>query len=73
MKITVDSKTLQSLLATVGQALPSNAIIPIMENYKIEVLKDRIQATATDSNTTIISYVENTALEEFSFALEVNC
>ena len=69
MKITVDSKTLQSLLATVGQALPSNAIIPIMENYKIEVLQDRIQATATDSNTTIISYIENTALETFSFCV----
>ena len=69
MKLTVDSKQLAELLVTVGSALASNPIIPIMENYKIDVTSDKVTATATDGQITINSHIKNTSLEEFSFCV----
>ncbi len=69
MKLTVDSKQLSELLQTVGSALASNPIIPIMENYKIEVVEDKVIATATDGQVTIKSHILNTSLEAFSFCV----
>ena len=69
MKLTVDSKQLAELLVTVGSALASNPIIPIMENYKIDVTADKVTATATDGQVTINSYIQNTSIETFSFCV----
>jgi DNA polymerase-3 subunit beta len=69
MKFTVDSKQLEKLLLTVGSALSSNPIIPIMENYKVDVLQDRVVATATDGQVTITSHILNTSIETFSFCV----
>jgi DNA polymerase-3 subunit beta len=55
MKFVVSSTALLKQLRSVGSAISSNPMVPILENFLFEIEKEKLTITASDLQTTIIS------------------
>lgn len=71
MKFVVSSNELTSALQILNKVIPSRAIIPIIENFLIEVEDNKLKVTATDTEITLTSSIDLANSEgEGKFAIE---
>lgn len=67
MKLTANSKILLDALNKVKAAVGSSSFLPVLENLRFDVLKDKITITATDLEISIITKIDCECQDEFSF------
>jgi DNA polymerase III subunit beta len=69
MKLTVNSDQLADRLATVSAAVPSNPIMPIIENLLLVVKGNELSLSATDMQNTVRTTLEVHSTGPFSVAV----
>lgn len=74
MKIKFDSKKMDDLLSGMIKVISSKSVLPVMSNYKFEVLRDSLNITAMNSQCCVSNRidVESDFDEQFSFFLDAN-
>ena len=63
MKFTVERKKLLKVLTSVGKVINEKAALPILSNYKVELLNDRLYITGSNMDSTIQANLEAAASE----------
>ncbi len=69
MKFTVSSTLLQKNLSAMSGVIPSNPLLPILENFLLVIEEGKLTASATDSNISMVAEVEVDSNETGSIAV----
>ncbi|MGB0521944.1 MAG: DNA polymerase III subunit beta [Flammeovirgaceae bacterium] len=69
MKFIVSTSTLLKHLSTISGVIPSNPVVPILENFLFEIEGGKLNVTASDLQTSIITELEVEAEENGNIAV----
>ncbi len=69
MKFIVSTSYLLKHLSALSGVVPSNPIVPILENFLFEISKNELQVTASDLKTSMVSRMSVEADEDGSIAI----
>ena len=58
MKFTVSSSLLQKLLSSINGVISSNPVVPILENYLFNLVKDKLIVSASDLQISMITQMD---------------
>lgn len=69
MKFIVSTSTLLKHLSTISGVIPSNPVVPILENFLFEIKEGKLNVTASDLQTSIITELEVEAEDDGDIAV----